>query len=450
MSRPRSRSSGSSPGSASPSSADLTEASLLLLVAVLLASLLGPWAGAAAAAGGFVSLVFCFTHPSGNFAIESDDDLVALAAFLVTAALIGWVVTRLDALRQTAEQRAREAQIRLDLTNRLGGGDDPTTVAASTADAIVAAVRPDELHRAPGQRVGDELEHGRRTRRRTGPRTGRRSRRRRLGAAHPLSPSDRAVLEALVAALAATHDRQRLEAEAREARVAVQISQTRSGFLSAVSHNLRTPLASIRAAASTLRSPSAHLAPEDRREMLDTVIDETERLERLVTKTLDLSRIRAGGVEPELRVAEIGDLATAAVRRLRPLTHDHTIRLAVDAELPAVCVDVGMIEEVFLDLLENALRFAPSGSEICVSAEPVGDFIEVRVADHGPGVPPDERSRIFEEFARVDARPDATGTGLGLAIVRALIAAHGGHVWCEETAGGGATFGFAVPVMDAP
>jgi two-component system, OmpR family, sensor histidine kinase KdpD len=429
-------------------SADLTEASLLLLVAVLLASLLGPWAGAAAAGGGFVALVFCFTHPSGNFAIENDDDLVALAAFLVTAALIGWVVTRLDALRQTAEQRAREAQIRLDLTNRLGGGDDPTTVAASTADAIVAlfgltsctvrlgsnSAMSLSTGAAPGDQpiivqVGEVVVDG-------------------SGPPHALSPSDRAVLEALVAALAATYDRQRLEAEAREARVAVQISQTRSGFLSAVSHNLRTPLASIRAAASTLRSPDAHLAPEDRHEMLDTLIDETERLERLVTKTLDLSRIRAGGVEPELRVAEIGDLATAAVRRLRPLAHDHTIRLAVDAELPAVCVDVGMIEEVFLDLLENALRFAPSGSEICVGAERVGDFIEVRVADHGPGVPPDQRARIFEEFARVDARPDATGTGLGLAIVRALITAHGGHVWCEETAGGGATFGFAVPVVD--
>ena len=116
-------------------SMDLTEASLLLLVAVLLASLLGPWAGATAAGGGFVALVYCFTTPGGNFSIERDDDLVALGAFLVTAALIGWVVTRLDSLRQTAEHRAREAQIRLDLTHRLGGGDDPTTVAASRSPA---------------------------------------------------------------------------------------------------------------------------------------------------------------------------------------------------------------------------------------------------------------------------------------------------------------------------
>jgi two-component system sensor histidine kinase KdpD len=114
-----------------------------------------------------------------------------------------------------------------------------------------------------------------------------------------------------------------------------------------------------------------------------------------------------------------------------------------------VCVDVGMIEEVFLDLLENALRFAPTGSEIQVCADQVADTIEVRVADRGPGVPPEQRLRIFEEFARVDARPDSTGTGLGLAIVRALVTAHGGRVWCDETPGGGATFGFSLPIADA-
>jgi two-component system sensor histidine kinase KdpD len=428
--------------------ADLTEASLLLLLAVLFASLLGPWAGTAAAAGGFVALVYCFTTPSGNFTIERDDDLLALAVFLVTAALGGWVVTRLDALRQTAEQHAREAQIRLDLTNRLGGGDDPATVAASAAEAIAGVfglstctvrlgdavatadrAAPSAADEAVKLRVGDVVVEG-------------------SGPPRRLASNDRAVLEALVAALAITHDRQRLESEARDARVAVEMSQTRAGFLSAVSHNLKTPLASIRAAASTLRSPNAHLTAADRHEMLDTVIDETERLERLVAKTLDLSRIRAGGVEPELRVAEIDDLASAAVRRLHPLVHERTILLAVDPELPPVCVDVGMVEEVFLDLLENALRFAPNGSEICVSAKQVDDCVEVRVADRGPGVPPEQRARIFEEFARVDARPDSTGTGLGLAIVRAHVAAHGGRVWCEETPGGGATFGFALPVAD--
>jgi len=148
---------------------------------------------------------------------------------------------------------------------------------------------------------------------------------------------------------------------------------------------------------------------------------------------------------------DLRDLAQAAIRRLRPLARAHRVRLDVPPDLADVEVDVEMMEQVFGNLLENALRFAPPGSEILVSccAGPHRGDVEVRVADHGPGVPPEERERIFEEFARVDARPDASGTGLGLAIVHALVTAHGGVVWCEETPGGGATFGFVIPARVA-
>jgi two-component system sensor histidine kinase KdpD len=428
------------------SDADITVGALILLVAVLLAALQGPIAGAIAAVAGFLSLNWFFTPPKHSLEINSGDDVVAAAVFVIAAALIGWVVTRLGVLRRHAEQRAREAQIRLDLTNRLAGGEDPSSVARSAAEAIVGLFGftvctvslggVSELARGPGdQATGDHvrLEVGQVVVDGLGPIT-------------RMEGDDHSVLEALVAALAAAQDRVRLERESREARVAIQVGQSRAGLLSAVSHNLRTPLASIRAAASTLRSPEAHLEAEDRRDLLDTVVDETERLERMVAKTLDLSRIRAGGLDPELRTIDLGDLAAAAVRRLRPLARAHVIRLMIDPELPAVSVDVGMIEEVFLDLLENALRFAPPGSEILVSATPVDREVEVRVADHGPGVPEADRLRVFEEFVRVDARPDSSGTGLGLAIVRALVAAHSGRAWVEDTADGGATFVFRLPV----
>jgi two-component system sensor histidine kinase KdpD len=431
------------------SDADITVGALILLVAVLLAALRGPIAGATAAVAGFLSLNWFFTPPKHSLAINSGDDVVAAAVFVIAAALIGWVVSRLGALRRQAERRAREAQIRLDLTNRLAGGEEPTSVARSAAEAIVGLFGftvctvhlgdVSELARGPGDQatgehvrveVGQVVVDG-------------------LGPITRMEGDDHSVLEALVAALAAAHDRVRLERESREARVAIQVGQSRAGLLSAVSHNLRTPLASIRAAASTLRSPDAHLDAADRREMLDVVVDETERLERMVAKTLDLSRIRAGGLDPELRTVDLGDLAAAAVRRLRPLARAHVIRLTIDPDLPAVSVDVGMIEEVFLDLLENALRFAPPGSEILVSAMPVDNEVEVRVADHGPGVPEADRLRVFEEFVRVDPRPDSSGTGLGLAIVRALVAAHGGRAWVEDTDGGGATFVFQLPVDGA-
>src|SRR5439155_3046874 len=224
---------------------------------------------------------------------------------------------------------------------------------------------------------------------------------------HPLGSADRALLEALVAGLAAAIDRLRLEAEARDARVAAQVGRTRSGFLSAVTHNLRTPLASIKAASSTLRAPGLDLDPTDRAELLDTIYDETERLERLVTNILELSRIRAGGLEVWRQPVDVRDLAQSAIRRLRPLARAHRIRLDVPADLGDLEVDIEMMEQVFGNLLESALRFAPPGSEILVSARPTTDpaGVLVRVADHGPGVPEAERERIFEEFARVDARP---------------------------------------------
>jgi two-component system, OmpR family, sensor histidine kinase KdpD len=424
----------------------LTTAALLLLLAVLVATLLGRAAAVAGTVTAFLALNYFFTTPRDSFDVQKGEDLVALFVFAAASAVLGWTISRLDAARRTAEQRERETQIRLELTNRLMAGESLETVVAGAADALVSlfglvrctihAPAVSTTSTAPGT-------PGATTVLRAEPLevevTARRER--------PLQPSDRAVLEALVAGLAAAVDRLRLATEAREARIDAQLGRTRAGFLSAVTHNLRTPLASIKAASSTLRAPDLELTPADRVELLDTIHDETERLERLVTNILELSRIRAGGLEVHRQRVDVRDLAQAAIRRLRPLARAHRVRLDVPAELGDINVDVELMEQVFGNLLENALRFAPPGSEILVSArrscDP--DGVTVSVADHGPGVPAFERERIFEEFSRVDARPDSSGTGLGLAIVYALVTAHGGRVWCEETAGGGATFIFVIP-----
>ncbi|HEY3673922.1 MAG TPA: ATP-binding protein [Acidimicrobiia bacterium] len=430
--------------------ADLTTAALLLLLAALVATLLGRAPAVVGTVAAFLALNYYFTAPTNSLDVQKEDDLAALVVFAAASAVLGWTVSRLDAARRTAEQRERETHIRLDLTTRLMAGEDPAAVVAGAADALVALFRlvrctvrtssATTVANGPGA---------------TGATTVVRIAPLEVEAVasreHPLASSDRALLEALVAGLAAAIDRLRLEDEARDARIDAQVGRTRSGFLSAVTHNLRTPLASIKAASSTLRAPDLDLSPADRTELLDTIYDETERLERLVTNILELSRIRAGGLEVRRQRVELSDLAQAAIRRLRPLARAHRVRLDIPATLGDVDVDVQMMEQVFGNLLENALRFAPPGSEILVSCCPGPRHdqgpaeVEVRVADHGPGVPEEERERIFEEFARVDARPDASGTGLGLAIVHALVTAHGGRVWCEETHGGGATFVFVMP-----
>jgi two-component system, OmpR family, sensor histidine kinase KdpD len=425
--------------------ADLTTAALLLLLAALVATLLGRAAAVFGTVAAFLALNYYFTEPTGSLDVQKQDDIVALVVFAAASAVLGWTVWRLDEARRTAEQRERETHIRLDLTARLMAGEDPAAVVAGAADALVALFRLTRCTvRAPAATTTVD-----------GPGTPGTTTVVRIppldveavaSREHPLAGSDRALLEALVAGLAAAMDRLRLESEARDARIDAQVGRTRSGFLSAVTHNLRTPLASIKAASSTLRAPELDLTADDRAELLDTIYDETERLERLVTNILELSRIRAGGLEVQRQPVDLRDLAQAAIRRLRPLARAHRVRLDVPPRLAEVEVDVQMMEQVFGNLLENALRFAPPGSEILVSCCAAGHGeVEVRVADHGPGVPVEQRARIFEEFTRVDARPDASGTGLGLAIVHALVTAHGGRVWCEETPGGGATFVFVIP-----
>jgi len=425
---------------------DLTAAALLLLVVALLATLLGRVAAVVGTAAAFFCMDYFFTTPRGSFDVAKRDDLIALAAFAVASGVLSWTVTRLNRLRRTAEQRERETQIRLDLTGRLLAGEDPETVVAGAAAALVtlfdlaecALLGPHGTATATGE---PGAEPGTTTTVRVPPLevvvTERRE--------HALTRADHALLEALVAGLAAAVDRLRLEGEAREARVAAQVGRTRSGFLSAVTHNLRTPLASIKAATSTLRSPGLQLDPEDRAELLETIYDETDRLERLVTNILELSRIRAGALEVHPQPVDVSDLAQAAIRRLRPLARAHRVRLDIAPGVPELSVDIEMMEQVFGNLLENALKYAPPGSEILVAARVRDQVVEVTVADHGPGVAPEDRERIFDEFTRVDPRPDSTGTGLGLAIVKALVTAHHGQVWCRETPGGGATLGFELP-----
>jgi two-component system sensor histidine kinase KdpD len=259
---------------------------------------------------------------------------------------------------------------------------------------------------------------------------------------HSLASSDRDLFEALVAGVATAIDRLRLQAEAHEARVAAEVGETRAAFLSGVSHNLRTPLSALKAAAITLLSSDAQLRPDERTDLIEMIRDESERLERLVRNTLALSRIKGEVLVAHAEPADIQELVGIALRRVAPLATQHDLHAAIPLDLAEVYVDPTLVEHVLLNLIENALRFGPVGSQIVVGAaidETNGDLV-VRVVDHGPGVPAQLRDRIFEEFTTGSERVDTGGSGLGLTIVRALVGAHRGTVRVEETPGGGATF----------
>jgi two-component system sensor histidine kinase KdpD len=234
------------------------------------------------------------------------------------------------------------------------------------------------------------------------------------------------------------------EQQAFEARVAQATSDSRAAFLAAMTHNLRTPLATIKTSVSALlASPDS---PVDRRvQLLTTARGETDRLERLVTKVLELARIHAGAVEPVPEPVDLGELAGAAVRRLDRLASDGSVRVKVYCgDIVVATVDPDMIDLVVIVMLENALRYAPTSSQIDVVVEstPNGDAT-VRVIDHGPGVPLAQHEAVFEEFVRLDR--DSAGSGLGLTIARTMVEAHGGRMWIEDTPGGGATAVISIP-----
>jgi two-component system sensor histidine kinase KdpD len=254
------------------------------------------------------------------------------------------------------------------------------------------------------------------------------------------------VIVATVAAVTVTRiERLRRRAIAQEqaaadARIAATVSRSRADFLAAMTHNLRTPIASIGAAASALRSPA--VPTEKRTALVDSIRDESDRLDRLVTKVLDLGRLRSGTVEPHFTEIDVAELVREAVRRLRHLATDRDVRLAATGAEVEAEVDAELLEVVVVSLLENALRFAPAATEILITVAPAADDrVELRVVDHGRGVDPEHRAAVFDEFTRFEGN----GSGVGLAIATAFVTLHDGRLWYEDTPGGGATFAFQIP-----
>ena len=412
----------------SAADADITVAALCFVPVVVGCALLGTFAGVVSVIAAFLATNYFFTAPRNSFAIDKTQDLVALVAFGVAAAVVSATVARVNLLRQRAVAAGREARTRLELTNRLVAGEDPARVVSSAGAMIKELFSLDECRAA--------LDADGRLTVFTTP------------SAALLGPEDRSLFDAFVNGLAASVDRVRLDREARTARDAAEVEHDRAGFLSAMTHNLRTPLASIGAAASVLLDPAARLDRSGEVELLETVRGEADRLDRLVTKVLLLGRIQSGAVHPEPEPVEVEELVQAAARRMR-LVGFGRVHLAANPELPSVFVDQALIEVALVNVLENALRYSSAGSmvEIDLGCEP--EYVRVTVADHGPGVPERDRERVFDRFVRGDQVDDAVGAGIGLAITREFVQAHGGRCWLQETPGGGATVVMTLPVAGA-
>jgi len=263
----------------------------------------------------------------------------------------------------------------------------------------------------------------------------------------PLGAEQRGFLLAFCRQASIALERTVLAERASAAVVRARTEEMRSSLLSAVSHDLRTPLAAITGAATSLRNLDA-VAPRERGELLETICDGAEQLERLVTNLLSMTRLEAGEVVLRRDWIPLEELVGSALSALEKRLAQRELRIALDPALPLIAVDPILIQQLLTNLLENALRHAPSG-ELEISARALDHHVELCVSDRGPGLPPEVLARPFEKFVRgVGAR--GAGVGLGLAICHGIVSAHGGTIAAEARPGGGTTFRVRLPAGEAP
>lgn len=266
----------------------------------------------------------------------------------------------------------------------------------------------------------------------------------------PFTPDHMQLLDAFASQAAAALDRVRLLGRAQRAQVEVETERLRNSLLSSVSHDLRTPLASITGAASTLLQASNQIDDASRRDLLETIHEEAFRLNRLVANLLDMTRLESGALKVRKEWSPIEEVIGSALTRLEPSLRGRPVETEVRDDLPLAPFDALLIEQVLVNLIENAIKYTPKDGQITISASASPDTLTVSVSDRGPGIPPGDEARVFEKFQRLEGRGQKGGVGLGLTICRGIVTAHGGTIHVFNREGGGATFRFTVPIEGEP
>lgn len=381
---------------------------------------------------------FFLLPPRHTFHLREGENWLALVIYLTVALAASWLAARARRRARQAEQREREASLIAGAAATLLGAssleDELQAVGEAVADALGVAharitlgdaERPGELALRAGGRTVASLALD--------------------GAGRPLA--DAAVrarlLPALAALLALAHERERLEHEARDAEALRRSDAMKTALLRSVSHDLRSPLTAISAAADALTSPSLSLDEADREALLATIVEESARMGRLVGDLLDLSRLEAGAARPTLELHAVDELVAIALEELRG---DARVAVDLPAELPPVTVDAAQLRRSLVNVLENALIYGGPTGTVRVTAEARDHTVRLFVADAGPGIAPGEAEAIFEPFRRGHAGTGYRGSGLGLAIARGFVEANGGTLRAlPRPVDGGALFAFDLP-----
>jgi two-component system sensor histidine kinase KdpD len=258
-------------------------------------------------------------------------------------------------------------------------------------------------------------------------------------------PDGRHLLETFAGLIGSALERSQLAEEARRARLRVETEQLRNSLLSSVSHDLRTPLAVVTGATSALLDDNGPKDEAARRQLLETAHEEALRLNRLVRNLLDMTRLEAGALKVNKDLQPLEEVVGAALNRMEDRLRGRDVQVHLPPDLPLVPFDSVLVEQVLINLLENATKYTPAGSPIEVGARMHDDGVEVDISDRGPGVAKKDQERVFDKFYRA-RESEGGGVGLGLTICRGIVRAHGGRIWVEDRLGGGASFRFTLPL----
>jgi two-component system sensor histidine kinase KdpD len=254
------------------------------------------------------------------------------------------------------------------------------------------------------------------------------------------------LLESLAKQMALALQVEHLQRTALEAQIAAETERLRASLLGSVTHDFQTPLAAIMGSASSLLDLKSKFDDRLAQEMLTNIYDEADRLSRLITNLLDIARLESGSLKLRKELQPLEEVVGAALNRLERKLAGRSVTVSLPPDLPMVPLDGALVENVFLNLLENSLKYTPPGSALSLQAVLKGNEIEIEMTDNGPGFPPEDLERIFEMFYRGTEDSDRKGYGLGLSICRAIVEAHGGRIWAVNLAGGGAAVRFTFPL----
>jgi len=415
---------------------------------------LGP--GILTALSAFLGFNYFFIQPYYTFTVHQTSDVVVLIVFFVVAIVISQLVGRAKAGLAVATAREREATKLYELTTALAGLQDDQSIAHIVAEQTLQTFQAERVEltaRSTLKNISLSLPEA----------TAASARKPELAAAlqtvrgalgeirvwrNPSlnQPADDRLLHTFASQGAMALERAWLTQTETRAKVLEESDRLKSALLSSVSHELRSPLATIKASITSLRSGDVQWKSSAREDLLAAVDDETDHLNRLVGNLLDMSRIESGALKPQRQWNLIGEIVGGVIARIRRAPEQHKLEVDVPEDLPLVPVDYVQMEQVFENLISNSLKYAPPNTTIHVSARKLNETtLMVKVNNQGPPVPQEHLDRIFDKFYRVTNADRVTGTGLGLSICKGIISAHGGNIWAENLPDGFA-FNFTLPL----